>query len=115
MLIGRKEQMIDPRKNFTVRLSDKERERIIQAAKENRLTPSEYLRELVLHSGKVDTTLMLDRRDLVNQISKVGNNVNQITHVANTSQTVSEYKIMQIKDCMKDIYNLLMEVLNKWQ
>ena len=115
MLIGRKKQMIDPRKNFTVRLSDTERERIMQAAKENGLTPSEYLRELVLHGGKVDTTIMLDRRDLVNQISKVGNNVNQITHVANVSQTVSEYKIMQIKDYMKDIYNLLMEVLNKWQ
>jgi len=28
---------------------------------------------------------------------------------------VSEYKIMQIKDYLKDIYNLLMEVLNKWQ
>lgn len=115
MLIGRKKQMIDPRKNFTVRLSDTERERIMQAAKENGLTPSEYLRELVLHGGKVDTTLMLDRRDLVNQISKVGNNVNQITHVANASQTVNEYKIMQIKDYMKDIYNFLMEVLNKWQ
>ena len=115
MRIGRKKQMIDPRKNFTVRLSDKERERIMQAAKENGLTPSEYLRELVLHGGKVDTTLMLDRRDLVNQISKVGNNVNQIAHVANASQIVSEYKVMQIKDYMKDIYNLLMEVLNKWQ
>ena len=59
--------------------------------------------------------IVVDRRDLVNQISKVGNNVNQIAHVANASQTVSEYKIMQIKDYMKDIYNLLMEVLNKWQ
>lgn len=115
MLIGRKKQMIDPRKNFTVRLSDLERERIMQAAKENGLTPSEYFRGLVLHGGKVDTTLMLDRRDLVNQISKIGNNLNQIAHVANASQTVSEYKIMQIKDYMKDIYNLLMEVLNKWQ
>jgi hypothetical protein len=115
MLIGKKKQMIEPRRNFTVRLSEGEREQVNKDAESNGLNPSEYVRELVLHGGSVDKSLKIDRRDLINQISRVGNNVNQLTHLANSERSVSDHAIMQIVGYMKDIRNLLMEVINKWQ
>ncbi|MHB8130572.1 MAG: plasmid mobilization protein [Mobilitalea sp.] len=115
MLIGKKKQMIEPRKNFTFRLSEEEREQVNKEAESNGLNPSEYVRELIIHGGRVDTSLKIDRRDIINQISRVGNNVNQLTHLANSERSVSNHAIMQVVGYMKEIRNLLMEVMNKWQ
>ena len=83
MLIGRKGQSIEPRKNFTIRLSDEEREQAEYDAKANNMKLSDYVRYLILHGGKVDTMLAYDRRDLIRQISGLCNNYNQMTRVAN--------------------------------
>ena len=109
-LIGRKGQLIEPRKNFTIRLSDEEREQAEHDAKTNGMKLSDYIRCLILHGGKVDTTLAHDRRDLINQLSGLCNNYNQMTRVANgcgyvfdSTMKTGNQLILQIKDLMQEV------------
>lgn len=44
--------MIAPRKNFTIRLSDEEREQAEYDAKVNNMKLSDYVRYLILHGGR---------------------------------------------------------------
>ena len=76
MLIGRGKQLIEPRKNFTIRLSDEEREQAEHDAQTNNMKLSDYVRYLILHGGRVDTTLAYGRRDLIRQIAGLCNNYN---------------------------------------
>lgn len=109
-LIGRKGQLIEPRKNFTIRLSETEREQAEYDAKNNGMKLSDYIRYLILHGGKVDTTLAHDRRDLINQLSGLCNNYNQMTRVANgcgyvfdSTMKTGNQLILQIKDLMQEV------------
>ena len=43
LLIGRRGQLIEPRKNFTIRLSDEEREQAEHDAKANNMKLSDYV------------------------------------------------------------------------
>ena len=56
-LIGRGKQLIEPRKNFTIRLSDEEREQVGHDARVNNMKASDYVRYLITHADKVDTSL----------------------------------------------------------
>ena len=72
-------------------------------------------RELILHGGSIDTSFALDRRNLINQISSVGNNINQLTRLANTNKLVSDSILKQEVDLLKEIPKLMMEVIKKWR
>ena len=115
MVISRKKQMTEPRRNFTVRLSEKEEELMKVAADANGLQASEYIRELIIHGGTVDTSMTTDRRDLINQISKVGNNINQLARLANTDKKADDYMLSRVSGYMQELMKLMMEVLKKWQ
>ena len=107
--------MIEPRRNFTIRLSELEEKQMKLDAEKNGLNPSEYVRELILHGGSIDTSFALDRRNLINQISSVGNNINQLTRLANTNKLVSDSILKQVVDLLKEIQKLMMEVIKKWR
>ena len=71
---------------------------------------SDYIRYLILHGGKVDTTIAHDRRDLINQLSGLCNNYNQMTRVANgcgyvfdSTMKTGNQLILQIKDLMQEV------------
>ena len=107
--------MVEPRRNFTIRLSELEEKQMKLDAETNGLNPSEYVRELILHGGAIDTSFALDRRNLINQISSVGNNINQLTRLANTNRLVSDSILKQVVDLLKEIQKLMMEVIKKWR
>ena len=58
LLIGKQKQGIEPRKNFTVRLSETEREQVTREADYYGMKESEYVRELITHGGMVDTSFL---------------------------------------------------------
>ena len=107
--------MVEPRRNFTIRLSELEEKQMKLDAEANGLNPSEYVRELILHGGSIDTSFALDRRNLINQISSVGNNINQLTRLANTNKLVSDSILKQVVDLLKEIQKLMMEVIKQWR
>ncbi len=115
MLIGRRGQLIGPRKNFTIRLSDEEREQAEYDARANNMKLSDYVRYLILHGGRVDTTLVYDRRDLIRQIAGLCNNYNQMTKTANGCGYVLDSTMKVANRLMKQIKENLQEVANKWQ
>lgn len=115
MLIGRGRQLIEPRKNFTIRLSDEEREQAEYDAAANGMKLSDYVRYLILHGGKIDNTLAIDRRNIIRQISGLCNNYNQMTKIANGCGYVFDSTMRRGNELIGQIKDLLREVTNKWQ
>lgn len=115
LLIGRQTQGVEPRRNFTLRLSETEREQVTREADASGLNESEYVRQLIKHGGTVDTSLAKDRRDLINQVSKIGNNYNQMVKVANGCGYVMNSTMQKANDLFEEIKYLLQEVIHKWQ
>ena len=113
--IGRKGQSIEPRKNFTIRPSDAEREQAEYDADVNNMKLSDYVRYLILHRGKIDSTLACDRRDLIRQISGLCNNYNQMTKNANACGYVLESTMCAANVLMEQIKENLRKVTAKWQ
>ena len=115
MLIGRRGQSIESRKNFTIRLSDEEREQAEHDAQTNNMKLSDYVRYLIVHGGRVDTTLAYDRRDLIRQIAGLCNNYNQMAKTANGCGYVLDSTMKAANRLMEQIKENLQEVANKWQ
>ena len=115
MLISRMRQMTEPRRNFTLRLSEEERFRLDTDAKNNQMSPSDYLRNLIMHGGTVDTTRARDRRDFINQVSAIGNNINQYVRLANTLHETTSSNTNLIFYKMQDLESLMREVVINWQ
>ena len=84
-------------------------------ARSNMMRMSDYVRYLITHGGKVDTKLANDRRDLISQISGLCNNYNQMTKVANACGYVYESTMKNGNQLLKQIKELLQEVINKWR
>lgn len=115
LLIGQRGQLIEPRKNFTLRLSDEERKRAEYDAKANNMKLSDYVRYLILHGGRMDTEFVRDRKNLIGQISGLCNNYNQMTRVANGCGYVLDSTMQNGNRQMEQIKELLREVLCGWQ
>lgn len=107
--------MIEPRKNFTIRLSDEERKRAEYDAKANGMKLSDYVRYLILHGGRLDTELVRDRKNLIGQISGLCNNYNQMTRVANGCGYVFDSTMQNGNRQLEQIKELLREVVVGWQ
>lgn len=115
MLIGRGKQLIEPRKNFTIRLSDREREQTKYDARVNNMKVSDYVRYLITHGGRLDTSFASDRRELIRQISGLCNNYNQMTKIANGCGYVFDSTMKDANHLMKQTKEKMKELAGKWQ
>ena len=115
MLIGRGKQLIEPRQNFTIRLSDEEREQAEHDAGVNNMKVSDYVRYLITHGGRLDTSFASDRRNLIRQISGLCNNYNQMTKIANGCGYVFDSTMKDANRLMKQIKEKMKELAGKWQ
>lgn len=111
--MGRK-QGVKPRKNYTVRLSDRELALLELKAELCGMKMSQYIRELILEGETVDVSRLEHRRDIINQIARVGNNINQVAHMANATRSVSEHQIRILLDEMDEIKKLIREAREVW-
>lgn len=105
--------MIEPRKNFTIRLSDKEQEQAEYDAKDNNIKISDYVRYLIVHGGRVDRRLAYDRWNLNSQIFSLCNNYDQMTRIANGCGYVFDSTMRMGKHLLEQIKDLLQEVVNR--
>lgn len=103
-----------PYKNARIhlRVTDEEKQSIIEKAAQARQSVSQYI--LSLSENK--TIIVVDGADEVTrQLLKIGNNINQIAVVANTSQKneceLPSYYLKRITDYQDEIMKLLKSLL----
>ena len=88
---------------ITFRVSEHEEAKLKSDANEIGLNVSEYIRKNISQEPIIK---IYHPKELLRQISSIGNNINQIARHANTYDTLTTYDIQQLKS---DISNL------KWQ
>lgn len=112
--MGKSRQYKEPRTNFTVRLFPEEKEELEKKSSACGMRMSEYLRRLVTSGGSVDINKAKDRRDLIEQVARLGNNINQITRLANTYRYIDNSMLQSIEGYMADIISLMKKNLEAW-
>lgn len=66
---------------ITIRVTKQEKEKLIKNSQKAEMTLSEYLIEQGLER---DIIIIEDVRNFVHELRKIGNNINQLTHLANS-------------------------------
>ena len=112
--MGKNKQYKEPRMNFTIRLSREERDYLDKCSKAKDLKPSEYVRRLIMSGGNIDTDKIKDRRDLLEQIARLGTNINQVSRLATTSKYIDDRKLRMISYYQECIVNLMEQSLVAW-
>lgn len=85
---------------ITIRVTKQEKEKLIKKSEEAEMTLSEYLIEQGLER---DIIIIEDVKKLVYELRKIGNNINQLTHLAN-SGTIKTVYLDGFKEDMKKIW-----------
>ena len=66
---------------ITIRVTKKEKERLVRNSEKAELSLSEYL----IEQGLDKDIIVIDGiKDLITELRKIGNNINQLTHLANS-------------------------------
>ena len=92
-----------------VRLSQKEKEHLKAQAAACALKMEPYIRKLIM--GKEVRPRPPDEYvKLLREINAIGNNINQIAHIANAEHLISEDKIETVLQMQNDIMRLVRSV-----
>lgn len=93
------------RKNqVKVYLDDKEKAKLEKLITRSKITKSEYIRKSILEK---EIIVVEDIKELVKQLKAVGNNLNQLTKIANT-----EKQFQEIEPIKADLDQVWKEVIN---
>ena len=88
---------------ITIRVTKQEKERLIKKSQKAEMTLSEYLIEQGLER---DIVIIEDVKNLVYELRKIGNNINQLTYLANSGAIRTVYLDGFKEDMMKIWTNL---------
>ena len=92
-----------------VRLSPKEKEHLKAQAAACALKMEPYIRKLIM--GSVIRPRPPDEYvRLLREINAIGNNINQIAHIANAEQHISESKINEVLHLQNEIMRMVRSV-----
>lgn len=92
-----------------VRLSQKEKEHLKAQAAACALKMEPYIRKLIM--GNIIRPRPPDEYvKLLREINAIGNNINQIAHIANAEHRISEDKIETVLQMQNDIMRLVRSV-----
>ena len=92
-----------------VRLSEKEKEHLKSQAAACALKMEPYIRKLIM--GKEVRPRPPDEYvKLLREINAIGNNINQIAHIANAEQHISESKINEVLHLQNEIIRMVRSV-----
>ena len=93
---------------ITIRVTKQEKESLIKKSQKVEMTLSEYLIEQGLER---DIIIIEDVRNLVHELRKIGNNINKLTHLANSGVIRTVY-LDGFKEDMKKIWTGLNDIYN---
>ena len=92
-----------------ITLTPTEKKRLSEHAKMMNLSISEYF-TFVLNKKRI--VICEDSRELINQIMRIGNNINQIAAVANMNRYISEYSISEVKGMVEECRDSLIQFIS---
>lgn len=88
------------------RVTSEEKNFIDLKMKEANITNREaYLRKMAI-DGIILTSNFEETKKLIFELNKIGTNINQIAHLANTNSEITNEDILEIKEMMKQIWQL---------
>ena len=88
---------------IVIRVTKQEKERLIKKSQKAEMTLSKYLIEQGLER---EIVIIEDVKNLVYELRKIGNNINQLTHLANSGVIKTVY-LNEFKSDLKKIWNVL--------
>ena len=91
---------------ITIRVTKQEKEKLIKKSQKAEMTLSEYLIEQGLEK---DIIIIEDVKNFVHELRKIGNNINQLTHLANSGLIKVVY-LDEFKEDMKKIWTGLNDI-----
>ena len=91
---------------IVIRVTRQEKERLIKKSQKAKMTLSEYLIEQGLER---DIVIIEDVKNLVYELRKIGNNINQLTHLAN-SEAIKVIYLNEFKEEFKKIWLVLNDI-----
>jgi hypothetical protein len=92
---------------ITIRVTKQEKEKLIKKSQKAEMTLSEYLIEQGLER---DIIIIEDVRNFVHELRKIGNNINQLTHLANSGMIKVVY-LDGFKEDLKKIWIALNSII----
>ncbi|MBC1501517.1 MobC family plasmid mobilization relaxosome protein [Listeria weihenstephanensis] len=88
------------------RVSEEEKKFIDIKMKEANISNREaYLRKMAI-DGTIITSNFEETKKMIFELNKIGTNINQIAHIANSNGEVSKEEIYELKEMMKQIWQL---------
>lgn len=97
---------------ITIRVTESEKEMIKQRMAEcGETSLTRYMRKMAIDGCvfKIDYTPI---KEMTYEINKIGVNINQIAHVANSTGSVSDFDIKRLKELMEKIWRLQKSILS---
>lgn len=92
---------------ITIRVTKQEKEKLIKKSQKAEMTLSEYLIEQGLER---DIIIIEDVSNFVHELRKIGNNINQLTHLANSGMIKVVY-LDGFKEDLKKIWIALNSII----
>ncbi len=96
-------------KRINARATEKEYMRILLKAKKSKLSMSDYI---VLSALGEEIIVIEELKDVVHNIAKIGNNLNQLTVLAHTDK-IKVIDLKGFKEALNDMWKILDELTKK--
>ena len=88
-----------------VRLTKKEKQALQQKAKASSMKMEPFIRKLIM-GVEIKARPPNEYVQLIREVNAIGNNINQIAHIANAEGRISEEKIKELKQYQNDLIRL---------
>ena len=97
-------------KIIAIRVSEKEKSGLIEKSKIAKLSLSEYLIEQGLDK---EIVIVDGLNEVVSEFRRIGNNINQLTYLANRGR-IYTVDLTKVKKEIGKVWNVINELQNKW-
>ena len=97
-------------KIITIRVSEKEKKKLIEKSKIAKLSLSEYLIEQGLDK---DIVIVDGLNGFVAELRRIGNNINELTYLVNCGR-IYTVDLSEVKQEIGKVWNVINELQNKW-
>ena len=97
-------------KIITIRVSEKEKRKLIEKSEIAKLSLSEYLIEQGLDK---DIVIVDELNEVVAELRRIENNINQLPYLANSAR-IYTVDLSEVKQEIGKVWNVINELQNKW-